>query len=72
MTYVLVTCVSKNNDRERCENLERAFDMNDVDITTRRRGVVSGEVVDHENYEVTDRNKCNDGSILQAVEPAQK
>lgn len=70
MTYILVACVRENNDRERCKNLYRSFDMDNIDVATCRRSVARSEVVDHKNDQIANRNKRNDGSVLQAIEPA--
>jgi len=67
-----VACVRENDDWERCKNLDRALDVDNIDVTARGCSVADREVVDHENNEITNGNKRNDGSVLQAVEPAQK
>ena len=59
-THVLVASVCKNNDRERCKNLDRALDMYDVDIATRGQSVAGSEVVNHKNDQITNGNKCDD------------
>jgi hypothetical protein len=72
MTYILVACVCENNDWKRCKNLNRPLDVDDIDVATRGRGVADREVVDHKNDQITNGNERNNGSVLQAVEPAQK
>jgi len=67
-----VACVCKNNDWERCKNLYRALDVNDINVAARGCGIADREVVDHENNKIANGNKRNNGSVLQAVEPAQK
>ena len=60
ITYVLMASVGKNNDRERCKNLNGSLNMYDIDIATRRQSVAGSEVVDHKNDQITNRNKCDD------------
>lgn len=48
-THILVACVCKNNDRERCKNLNRSLYMDNINVATCRRGITSSEVVDHKN-----------------------
>jgi hypothetical protein len=67
-----VACVCENDDWERCKNLDRALDVDNIDVAARGCSVADREVVDHENDQITNGNKRNDGSVLQAVEPAQK
>ena len=67
-----MACVCENNDWERCKNLDRSLDVDDIDIAARGCSVADREVVDHKNDQITNGNKRNDGSVLQAVEPAQK
>jgi hypothetical protein len=71
-THVLVACVCKNDHWERCENLDRSLYMDNINVATCRCSVTSSEVVDHKNDQIANRNKRNDGSILQTVEPAQE
>lgn len=71
-THVLVACVSENNDRERCKNLNRSLHMKDINVATCRRGITSSKVVDHKNDQISNGNKRNNGGVLQAVEPAQE
>ena len=59
-THILVACVCKNNDRERCKNLNRSLYMDNINVATCRRGITSGEVVDHKNDQIANRNKRND------------
>jgi hypothetical protein len=72
ITYILVACVCEDDDWERCKNLDRALDVDNIDIAARGRSVANREVVDHKNDQVTNGNKRNDGSVFQAVEPAQE
>ena len=67
-----MACVCENNDWERCKNLDRSLDVDDIDIAARGCSVADGEVVDHKNYQITNGNKRDNGSVLQAVEPAQE
>ena len=69
-THVLVACVCKNDDRERCKNLDRSLYMDNINIAACRRGVTSSEVVDHKNDQIADRDKRNDRGVFQTVEPA--
>jgi hypothetical protein len=46
--------------------------VDNIDVAARGCGVANREVVDHKNDQITDGNKRNNGSVLQAVEPAQK
>jgi hypothetical protein len=69
-THVLVACVCENDDRERRKHSDRSFHMDDVNVTAGRRSVTSSKVVDDKNDKIANRNKCNDGRVLQAVEPA--
>jgi hypothetical protein len=46
--------------------------VDNIDIAARGRSVANREVVDHKNDQVTNGNKRNDGSVFQAVEPAQE
>lgn len=64
--------VCKNNDWEGCENLKRAFNVDDVDVAASRRSVASDKVVDHQDNKITDGNKRNNRCVFQAVEPAQE
>ena len=52
-THILVACVCKNNDRERCKNLNRSLYMDNINVATCRRGITSSEVVDHKNDQIT-------------------
>ena len=70
MTYILVASVCENNDRERCKNLDRALDVNDINVTARGCSVADRKVVDHKNDQIANGNKRNNGGVLQAVEPA--
>jgi hypothetical protein len=72
ITYILVACVCEDDDWERCKNLDRALDVDNIDVAARGRSVANREVVDHKNDQVTNGNKRNDGSVFQAVEPAQE
>ena len=72
MSYILMACVCENNDWERCKNLDRSLDVDDIDIAARGCSVADREVVDHKNDQITNGNKRDNGSVLQAVEPAQK
>jgi hypothetical protein len=46
--------------------------VDDIDVAARGRSVANREVVDHKNDQIADGNKRNNGSVLQAIEPAQK
>jgi hypothetical protein len=72
ITYILVACVCENDYWERCKDLYRALDVDDIDVTARGCSVANREVVDHENDQIANGNKRNNGSVLQAVEPAQE
>ena len=67
-----MACVCENNDWERCKNLNRALDVHNIDVTARGCSVANREVVDHEDDQIANGNKRNNGSVLQAVEPAQE
>ena len=71
-TYILVACVCENNDWERCKNLDRALDVDNIDVAASGRSVADGKVVNHKNDQISNGNKRDNGSVLQAVEPAQK
>jgi hypothetical protein len=44
--------------------------MDHINVTACRRSVSCSEVVDNKNDKIANRNKRDDGSVLQAVEPA--
>jgi hypothetical protein len=67
-----VACVCENNDWERCKDLNRALDVDNIDVAARGCSVTNREVVDHKNDQIANGNKRNNGSVLQAVEPAQE
>jgi hypothetical protein len=69
-THVLVACIGENNDRERCKHSNGSFYMDHINVTACGCSVSSSKMVDHKNDKIANRNKCDDGSVLQAVEPA--
>lgn len=72
ISYVLMARVSKNNDWERCEDLEWTFDMDDINVATSGCGVASGKMIDDQNDQIPNGNKRNDRGVFQAVQPAKK
>ena len=68
----MVACVCKNDDRERCKNLDRSFYVDNINVATCWRSVASSKMVDHKNDKVADGNKRNNGGVLQTVESAQE
>ena len=63
-THVLVACVCKNDDRERCKYLDGSLHVDDINFAACRGSVTSREVVDHKNDQISNGNKRNDGGVL--------
>jgi len=67
-----MACVGKYDDGKAREREYGALPSHNVHRTACGHGVSAGEVVDDQNHQVRDRYQCNDRSVLQAVQPAQK
>lgn len=59
-----MACVSKNNNGQAGENIQRTLPMNIVDFSPVRNGVSFDEMEENQNDEVSNSNESNDAGIL--------
>jgi hypothetical protein len=70
-TNILVAGIGKDNHRQVLQSSDRASPSNDADVTPIRMRI-GGEVVDNQDYQISNGHQGHDTGVFQRVESPQK
>lgn len=71
-TYILMTCISKDNDRKTLKGRDKPCPLDDPYWSPIRHCISFSKMVYHKNYKISNGYQCYDASVFQGIQAAKE